>query len=177
MLLRQLGVCLWGRAEAFYHGRSVCALGKGVCPACWPITPCKHPSSSQTPCGWQLYCQKEEKTSSSVFLFFVFFACLHLPVCVAFPPSPPSRTCQTKFSYSGVKLINCATRNRILFPPLSGFIVRVRVWQQIRAYFSPLTTQCWLVCNEPVRLVQKILRRDREGGREDMLGEDLLQIR
>lgn len=121
---------------------SVCP-GEGRLPSLLTHNPLQTPPRPlNPPNGWQLYCQKGEKTSSSGFFFpSLLPSRLHLPVCVAFPPSPPSRTCQTKFRASAAaKLINCATQSRVLILLLSGFVVRVTEWKQIKVgFYQPHT--------------------------------------
>lgn len=77
MLLRQLGVCLWWRDEAFYPGWSVGAPGGGCLPSLLTHNPLQTPQLFSNPLWLTTPLSGRE-----IDLFICFCCCLH-PSCVA----------------------------------------------------------------------------------------------
>lgn len=153
----------WGLLPWLMSG---CSRGKGACPACWPITPCKHPDSSQTPCGWQLHCQKGKKTSLSVLLSSSILCgtlWLYVP-----RHSGIFQTDKVQTWFVIDKMYQCLRIGQFTFLLLWAFICWVSRWQHIKVCLPFwLCAVDWYAEACKVRTkTRKMEARDREAEKE-----------
>lgn len=166
MLHRQLAVCLWLRAEAFYHAGSVGALGEDVCPARWPITPLQTPLVLSNPPVVDN--STVRKRRRPLYLSFAVF----IGLCRAFSVFPLG--CFRRFRVKPKRTINDELHQSHTFtlPTLWCFILWVR-WQHIKVCFTFWPRDAvWyaVVC----RVRTKTSQRGTVGVWGGMLGEDVL---
>lgn len=171
MLLRQLGVCLWWRAAAFYHGGSVGALGEGVCPACWPITPLQTPLVLSNPLRLTtLLSERREDLFIHFFAVFIFQS-------VWRPLFLPTGLFQTYYgkpnvnNYWTVPMPYYKTTS-----PYFEFSFSGSTDDNISKCFFPFDHAMWIGMLWIVSAKTK-WERGTEGGWEGMLGKDVPQIR